>query len=99
MNEKDYFGAQADTTNLVAAMGNGTYTFSDMDVSAILNDYCGTNFGGWAIYVIYEDPPLLLNQINLFDGLESIFGKNQTLIITVDNINISSDTFSKITFL
>lgn len=98
-NGDPYFGAQADITDLVAANGNGTYTFSEMDVSAILSQYCGTNFGGWAIYVIYEDPTLLLNQISLFDGLESVNDVNFPLDITLTGIDVTSDRLSKIGFL
>src|SRR5690606_10331439 len=34
-----YFAAQADVTDIVTNTGNGTYTFSEMDVFAVLNDY------------------------------------------------------------
>ncbi|WP_111842683.1 CARDB domain-containing protein, partial [Aequorivita antarctica] len=98
-NGSPYFSAYADVTALVGATGNGTYTFSDMDVQALLPGYCGTNFGGWAIYVIYEDPSLLLNQISLFDGLESVSANNNNLSITLTNIDVSSDVLSKIGFL
>ncbi len=98
-NGQPYFAAYADVTNIVAANGNGTYTFSDMDVQALLPNYCGTNYGGWAIYVIYEDPSLLLNQISLFDGMESVSANNNSLDITLTNIDVSSDIFSKIGFL
>src|SRR5690554_6071684 len=79
-NGSPYFSAYADVTDLIAATGNAEYTFSGLDVTNLLSEYCswpngngtGTNFGGWAIYIIYEDPALLLNQISLFDGLESV---------------------------
>ncbi len=98
-NGRPYFSAYADVTALVGATGNGTYTFADMDVQALLSQYCGTNFGGWGIYVIYEDPSLLLNQISLFDGLESVSANNNNLSITLTNIDVSSDVLSKIGFL
>ncbi|MEM0517826.1 hypothetical protein, partial [Aequorivita flava] len=98
-NGNPYFSAYADVTALVGATGNGTYTFSDMDVQALLPQYCGTNFGGWAIYVIFEDPSLRLNQISLFDGLESVSANNNNLNITLTNIEVSSDVLSKIGFL
>src|SRR5690606_24487176 len=88
-NGQPYFAAYADVTNIVATTGNGIYTFSDMDVSAIIQNYSGTNYGGWAIYVIYEDPSLLLNQISLFDGMESVSANNNTLDITLNNIDVS----------
>ncbi len=98
-NGLPYFGAYADVTNLVATTGNGVYTFSGLDVAALLPNYCGTNFGGWAIYVIYGDPSLRLNQISLFDGLESVSATNPNLDITLTNIDVTSDILSKIGFL
>lgn len=98
-NGQPYFAAYADVTAIVGGIGNGIYTFSDMDVSAIIDNYNGTNYGGWAIYVIYEDPGLLLNQISLFDGMESVSANNNSLDITLTNIDVSSDVLSKIGFL
>jgi gliding motility-associated-like protein len=98
-NNQPYFSAYTDITNLVAATGNGNYTFSDMDVSAVLNNYQGTNFGGWAIYIIYEDPSLLLNQISLYDGLQVVSRNDPPLDILLTGIEVSSDRFSKIGFL
>src|SRR5690606_39319636 len=93
--------ARADVTNLVAATGTGTYTFSGMDIpQATLENYCGsTNFGGWAIYVIYDNPGGLPAQIKIFDGLESVSASTPSLTITVDGILISSQQLSKIAFL
>lgn len=57
------FGAFSDITTLVQTTGNGTYTVSDFDLSAIISPYCptGGNFGGWSILVIYEDLTLTNN--------------------------------------
>ncbi|AFL80355.1 hypothetical protein Aeqsu_0852 [Aequorivita sublithincola DSM 14238] len=99
---RPYFSAYADVTNLVAAAGNGTYTFSEMDVQAYVypnSPYCGTNFGGWAIYIIYEDASLLLNQISLYDGLQVVSRTDPPLDILLTGIEVSSDRFSKIGFL
>lgn len=99
-NGLPYFAAYADVTTIVEIEGNGTYTFSDMDISGTLQNYCGsTNYGGWSIIVVYEDPSLLLNQVAIFDGLESVSFTNPTLNITLDNINAVSDILSKIGFL
>ena len=105
-----YFAAYADVTNLLLANGNGVYTFSGLDVMNILSDYCsppngsgsGTNFGGWAIYIIYEDPTdpdILLNQISLFDGLEGVNEFENPIEITLTDISVASDELSKIGFL
>src|SRR5690606_3634684 len=100
----DYFSAYKDVTDIVAATGNGTYTLSELDVNPALQaepDYCafGTNFAGWSIIVIYEDPSLRLNQITLFDGLEYVNNTSQNINIVLGNINASSDIASKIGFL
>jgi len=98
-----YFAARADVTNLIAANGNGTYTFSGMDVSAYLTpgiDYCGsTLYGGWAVYVIHDSPGGLLTQIKMFDGLERVSQTNTDLTITLDQIDVSSQNLSRIAFL
>lgn len=98
-NGKPFFGAYTDVTDLVAATGDGNYTFSGLDVMDIIHQYCGQSFGGWAIYVIYEDPNLLLNQISLFDGLEGVWQFNPSLNITLTGLDVSSDQLSKIGFL
>ena len=60
----NYFAAFADVTTQLLNEGNGTYTLSELDLTDVIEDYCGnaTNFGGWAVTVIYEDPSLNLNQ-------------------------------------
>jgi hypothetical protein len=85
----------------VSATGNGTYTFSDLDVDMPATGTCfnGTDFGGWAMYIIYEDPALLQNQISLFDGFEFVSSTNTTLDITLTGIEVASDELSKIGFL
>ncbi|NNJ82508.1 MAG: hypothetical protein HKP11_09960, partial [Flavobacteriaceae bacterium] len=100
-NGLDFFAAYADVTSIVNSVGDGTYTLSDLDLTAIIPAYCGnaTDFGGWSVTIIYEDPNLLLNQISLFDGLEFVSSTNQTLDITLTNIDVSSDDLAKIGFL
>ena len=96
-----YFAAYADVTSIVEANGNGTYTFSDMDITATLQNYCtgGTNYGGWSIIIIYEDPALLWTQVSLFDGLEAVSSTQNSLDIILTNIDVVSDVLSKIGFL
>src|SRR5690554_3395133 len=79
-NGSTYFSAYADVADLSATTWNAEYSFAGLDVPTLLSEYCswpngngtGTNVGGRAIHIIYEDPALLLNQISLFDGLESV---------------------------
>ena len=69
-----YFSAFKDITSIVAASGNGTYTLSDLDISAfeIQHYYQKTNFAGWAILIVYQNDALPLNQLNIYDGLQGV---------------------------
>ena len=100
----NYFSCYADITNLVITEGNGTYMFSGLDISADLMSnpgYCNnrTNFGGWSIYVIYQNEDLPLNQVNLYQGLEIINRNVQEKEIILDNIDVIDNIGAKIGFL
>ena len=96
-----YFAAYADVTDLITSTGNGMYTLSDLDLTEVIAAYCGntTNFGGWAINVIYEDDSLPLNQVSVFDGLESVSAVNNNLSIPLQNVNVLDVDGAKIGFL
>ncbi|MFT4674240.1 MAG: hypothetical protein ACI9R6_001142, partial [Saprospiraceae bacterium] len=96
-----FFAAFADVTALLQTIGTNTYTLSDLDLTEVIAEYCGntTNFGGWAITVIYQDPSLPLNQVTVFDGLESVSSTNTNLTITLSNINVLDNNGAKIGFL
>ncbi len=99
-----YFAAFADVTQQIQTTGNGNYTLADLDLTQIIPPYCsppgsGTNFGGWAVTVVYEDATLPLNQVNVFDGLESVSQSNQTLNITLNNLMVLDTQGAKIGFL
>lgn len=98
-NGQNYFAAYADVTDILEGIGNGAYTFSDMDIRNTISQYCGTNYGGWSIIVVYENPSLLLNQVIIFDGLESVSANSNILDIVLTDINAISDNLSKIGFL
>ncbi|WP_299112801.1 gliding motility-associated C-terminal domain-containing protein [uncultured Winogradskyella sp.] len=93
-----FFAAYADITDIVTDSQNGTYTISDFDITSVINPYCptGTNFGGWAITVIYEDNSLPLNQLNVYDGLQSV---PESLTITLGNLNVLDNDNAKIGFI
>ena len=97
----NYFAAFADVTTQLLNEGNGTYTLSELDLTDVIEDYCGnaTNFGGWAVTVIYEDPSLNLNQVNIFDGMEGVSQNNTNLTITLENLNVLDNIGAKIGFL
>jgi len=97
-NAKVFFSAFADITTIVQNQGSITYTISELDLTEIIGAYCsnGTNFGGWAITVIYEDSSLPLNQLNVYDGLQSV---PITISITLDNLNVLDSEGAKIGFI
>ena len=99
-----YFGAFADVTTQLQNTGNGNYTLSDLDLTDVIPMYCfpqgnSTNFGGWAVMVVFEDSNLPKNQVNIFDGFENVSQNNQTLDIPLDNLMIVETEGAKIGFL
>lgn len=96
--QRIFFAAFADVTSIITSQGNTTYTISDFDLTSVIGPYCasGTNFGGWAITVIYEDTNLPLNQLNVYDGLQSV---PSFLNITLDNLNVLDNEDAKIGFV
>ena len=93
-----FFAAYADVTDVVTNLGNGTFTVSEFDLTNVISPYCptGTNFGGWAISIIYQDDNLPLNQLNVYDGLQSV---PSFLNITLDNLNVLDNEDAKIGFI
>ncbi|MBU2928989.1 gliding motility-associated C-terminal domain-containing protein [Winogradskyella psychrotolerans] len=93
-----FFAAFADVTSIVLDQGSTDYTISNFDLNAVIAPYCpsGTNFGGWAITVIYEDSNLPLNQLNVYDGLQSV---PDNLSISLDNLNVLDNENAKIGFV
>ncbi|WP_229724445.1 gliding motility-associated C-terminal domain-containing protein [Winogradskyella forsetii] len=93
-----FFAAFADVTDIIVNEGNGSYTVSDFDLTTTILPYCstGTNFGGWAITIIYQDDSLPLNQLNVYDGLQSV---PDALSITLDNLNVLDNEDAKIGFV
>lgn len=96
-----FFACFAYITSIIQTQANGTYTVSDLDLNPIISNYCsnGTNFGGWAIVIIFKNEDLLLNQINIYDGLESVYQQNPELNISISNLNVVDNTNAKIGFL
>lgn len=99
--DRAIYGAFSDVTDLVTATGNGTYTISDFDLSSVIPTYCGngTNFGGWSILVVYEDPDATDNLVNIYDGLERVDSGNQYIYVDLANLNVLHLTGNKIGFL
>ena len=97
-DDRVFFAAFADVTTIIQNQGNADYTISDFDISTIIDPFCpsGTNFGGWAITIIFEDDALPLNQLNVYDGLQSV---PDALTITLDNLNVLDNEDARIGFI
>lgn len=93
-----YFSAFSDITSFLETNGNGTYTLTGLDnVSYLpLHFQRRTNFAGWAIILVYYHPDLPLNQINIYDGLQSV---PQEISITLSSLNVIDNQDAKIGFL
>ncbi len=98
LDNRVFFAAFADITEIVQNQGNTIYTISDFNLTSIIDPFCpsGTNFAGWAIAIIYEDVSLPLNQLNVYDGLQSV---PDFLSITLDNLNVLDNQNAKIGFI
>jgi len=96
-----FFAAFAEVTQQILASGNGTYTLSELDLTNVIGPYCpsGTNFGGWSIVIVYEDASLPLNQLNVYDGLQSVSTFNNSLTFVLQNLNVIDNIGAKIGFL
>ena len=97
-NTFTYFSAFKDITTFVQSTGNGTYTVSNLDISAFepLHYSRKTNFAGWAILIVYENPNLTLNQLNIYDGLQ---GVPDALQINLTNLFVLNNTNAKAGFI
>lgn len=102
-NNLNYFSAYADVTYLVQANGNGLYTVSELDLQPTITDspYCinRTNFGGWAILIIYKNNILPVNQLNVYDGLQAVSSTQNTLSLTLNNMNVVDNVGAKLGFI
>ena len=97
-NTFTYFSAFKDITSFVQNTGNVTYTLSELDISAFepLHYTRKTNFAGWAILIVYENPTLTLNQLNIYDGLQ---GVPDALQINLTNLFVMNNTNAKAGFI
>ena len=100
-DDRVFFAGFVDVTTIVQETGSGTYTFGDLDLTDVIPPFCptGTNFAGWAITVIFEDPDLPLNLVNVFDGLENVSQFNNELTIELENLNVLDNENARIGFV
>lgn len=95
----NFFGAFVDVTDLVRNQGNGNFTLANLDLNVAIQNHCeyGINFGGWAIVIVYSNSNLPINQINVYDGMQSVIPNNVT--IQLQTLNVIDNTNAKIGFL
>lgn len=97
----NFFSAFTDVTSQVQATGNGVYTLSDLDVSPFISHHSlnSTNFAGWALIVVYRNPALPLNQLNIYDGMQVVSSLQNNLNVTLNALNVIDNVDAKIGFL
>lgn len=93
-----FFSAFADITDLVKLTGNGNYDFSELDLTSVISNYCtnATNFGGWAIVIVYKNSTKPLNQLNIYDGLQAVPNE---INITLNSLNVIDNKDAEIGFI
>lgn len=93
-----YFSAFKDVTAQILATGNADYTLSDLDISDFEAHHLTrrTNFAGWALFILYKNPALPLNQITIYDGLQ---GVPDDLVISLNSLNVLDNNNSKVGFI
>jgi gliding motility-associated-like protein len=97
----NFFSAFANVTPQVQATGNGTYTLSDLDVNSFIVHHAqnSTNFAGWALIVVYKNPALPLNQLNIYDGMQVVSSLQNFLDVPLNALNVIDNVDAKIGFL
>ena len=95
---RTFFAAFADVSDQVISSSAIEYNLGELDVTDVIADYCptGTNFAGWALVVVYENDNLPLNQLNIYDGLQSV---PDELTITLTNLNVLDNEGARIGFV
>ncbi|WCM42033.1 gliding motility-associated C-terminal domain-containing protein [Flavobacterium sp. CBA20B-1] len=97
--EFGYFSAFADVTNIVKQFGETEYTLSELDLTKNIQKYCGSNYVGWAIVVVYKDENIENNLVAIYDGFENLDIGNPLVNIVLDGFRITNAANSKISFL
>jgi hypothetical protein len=93
-----FFSAFADITDLVKNTGSGNYIVSELALNNVINFYCfnGTNFGGWAVVLVYKNAGLPLNQLTIYDGLQYVPNE---INITLNSLNVIDNDDARIGFV
>ena len=105
----NYFACFTDVTQIIQGIGNGNYTLTNLDLSFILTSpyFCTsmgwpanqTNYGGWALSIVYEQDNLPYNQVSVFNGFDGVSSLNNYIAIQLTNLNVIDNDGAKIAFL
>lgn len=88
----NFFSGFADVTSIVAARGNGVYSFGGLSVNNAYPHCTGiisgddTVVSGWSLVVIYEDSAEPFRIVNVYDGFQ--YFQNSQLNLTPGNFLI-----------
>ncbi len=99
----NWFQGFEDITAIVAAKGNGSYTFSDLtvDTGTTNSSMCAIEgvLSGWSLLVVYEDSTTVTqtNAINIYDGFS--ISRNTSQDFTLSGIQVSANPISTFTSL
>ncbi len=93
--EFSLFQGYVDITDYIIANGSGTYTVGNAPLSTGDGGDFG-NFGGWCIYVVYENPNLPYNSVRLYDGYQEVYrgGAPSNTSISLSGLDVPSGTLS-----
>jgi gliding motility-associated-like protein len=99
-----YFGSFKDITPQVNTIGNNTYNFSNLNFNPIPSVYCNTDlyYAGWSILVVYEEMFLPVQQVNIYDGLLSLYNisqEDESKSISIGNLNVTDTSNATISYL
>jgi len=85
----DFFSCVADVRSIVAASGNGVYSFAGLSVNTGA-PHCNVSvvMAGWALIVVYEEPGEPLRVVNIFDGFQ--YYRGNQIVLTSTNFEIPS---------
>ncbi len=76
----DFFNGAADVTAIVAAKGNGNYSFGDLSVNTGA-PHCPVQavLAGWSLLVVYTHPGEPLRVLNIYEGFQAYRGGSLNL--------------------
>ena len=90
----NFYTCVTDVSTIVQATGSGDYTVGDLDINRSSN--CTVSYGGWGMIVVYEDPDLDKNSVNIYEGFRGITTNagRPPITIPINDLLVANDTGS-----